>query len=62
MKFGICNETFQGWKLEDIFSYCARIGYDAVEVAPFTLAKYVTDISAAERLRIREQGALGRFP
>jgi sugar phosphate isomerase/epimerase len=54
MKFGICNETFQGWKLEDIFTYCARIGYDAVEVAPFTLAKYVTDISAAERLRIRE--------
>jgi len=57
MKFGICNETFQGWKLDDIFTYCARIGYDAVEVAPFTLAKYVTDIPAAERLRIRELAA-----
>jgi sugar phosphate isomerase/epimerase len=57
MKFGICNEIFKDWKIEDVFSYCARIGYDAVEVAPFTLAKYVTDIPAAERVRIREAAA-----
>jgi sugar phosphate isomerase/epimerase len=57
MKFGICNETFQGWKIDDVLTYCARIGYDAVEVAPFTLAKYVTDIPAAERTRIREAAA-----
>ncbi|HUR58420.1 MAG TPA: sugar phosphate isomerase/epimerase family protein [Opitutaceae bacterium] len=57
MKFGICNETFQNWKIDDIFSYCAKIGYDAVEVAPFTLAKYVTDIPPAERQRIRESAA-----
>ncbi len=57
MKFAICNETFQGWKIDDIFTYCARIGYDAVEVAPFTLAKHVTDISAAERARIRDAAA-----
>lgn len=57
MKFAICNEIFQGWKLDDIFTTCARIGYDAVEVAPFTLAPYVTDISAAERVRIRESAA-----
>ncbi len=57
MKFGICNETFQGWKIDDVFNYCGRIGYDAVEVAPFTLAKYVTDIPAAERTRIREAAA-----
>lgn len=57
MKFGICNETFQSWKIDDVFNYCARIGYDAVEVAPFTLAKYVTDISVAERTRIRDSAA-----
>jgi sugar phosphate isomerase/epimerase len=57
MKFGICNETFKDWKLEDIFGYCARIGYDAVEVAPYTLAKYVTDIPSTERTRIRESAA-----
>jgi sugar phosphate isomerase/epimerase len=57
MKFAICNETFQGWKIEDIFSFCARAGYDGVEIAPFTLAKFVTEISAAERLRIKEAAA-----
>ena len=57
MKFGICNEIFRDWKIEDIFAHCARLGYDAVEIAPFTLAKYVTDISAAERTRIRAAAA-----
>jgi sugar phosphate isomerase/epimerase len=57
MKFGICNETFQGWKIDDVFTTCARIGYDVVEVAPFTLAKYVTEIPAAERTRIRDSAA-----
>lgn len=57
MKFGICNEIFKDWKIDDVFTYCARIGYDAVEVAPFTLAKYVTDIPAAERARIRTAAA-----
>lgn len=57
MKFGICNEIFQGWKIDDVFTYAARIGYDAVEIAPFTLAKHVTEIPAAERTRIREAAA-----
>jgi sugar phosphate isomerase/epimerase len=57
MKFGICNEIFQGWKIDDTFRYCARLGYDAVEVAPFTLAPYVTAIPAVERRRIRESAA-----
>ena len=37
MKFGICNEIFQGWALPDTFACAARIGYDCVEIAPFTL-------------------------
>jgi len=57
MKFGICNETFQGWKIDDVIRTCARIGYDALEIAPFTLAKYVTDVPAAERARIRDAAA-----
>jgi len=54
MKFSICNEIFQGWKLEDIFRSAKSIGYDAVEIAPFTLAESVEQIGAEERLRIRE--------
>ena len=54
MKFGICNEIFQGWKLEDAMAFAKRAGYDGIEIAPFTLAKYVTDIPAVERTRIRD--------
>src|SRR5438445_2406398 len=57
MKFGICNEIFQGWALDDAFGYAARAGYDVIEIAPFTVAKAVTDISAAERLRIKDSAA-----
>ena len=54
MRFAICNEIFQGWKVEDGMSFARRAGYDAIEIAPFTLANYVTDISKKERQRIRE--------
>jgi sugar phosphate isomerase/epimerase len=40
MKFAICNEIFQGWKLEAIFEYAAKLGYNGVEIAPFTLAEF----------------------
>lgn len=53
MKFAICNEIFEGWVLDEIFMYAAQTGYDAVEIAPFTLAKYVTEISASQREEIR---------
>lgn len=57
MKFGICNEIFQGWKLDDAMAHAARVGYDAIEIAPFTIAKYVTDIPPAERQRIKSSAA-----
>ena len=42
MKFAICNEIFQGWKIEAVFEYAAKLGYDGVEIAPFTIADSVT--------------------
>src|SRR5215471_17778180 len=57
MKFAICNEIFKGWKLDDTLSYAKRLGYSAVEIAPFTLADLVTEISATERARIRDSAA-----
>jgi sugar phosphate isomerase/epimerase len=53
MKFAICNEIYQGWQLEDAFAHAAKTGFDAVEIAPFTLANAVTDLSAADRQKIR---------
>lgn len=37
MKFGICNETWQGWNFQETCAEIAAAGYDGVEVAPFTL-------------------------
>ncbi|HMP82684.1 MAG TPA: sugar phosphate isomerase/epimerase family protein [Verrucomicrobiota bacterium] len=54
MRFAICNEIYRDWKLEDVFAHAARLGYSGVEIAPFTLANAVTDLSAGERQRIRE--------
>lgn len=54
MKLAICNEMFENWKIEDVFTYTAELGYEAVEIAPFTLADSVRDISQAERARIRK--------
>ena len=52
MKISICNELFRGWPIEKVFEYAARLGYGGVELAPFTLAESVTDISMAERMKI----------
>ena len=57
MKFAICNEIFQGWTLEATFAHAAMLGYDAVEIAPFTMARHVTDISRAQRNEIRALAA-----
>ena len=57
MKFGICNEIFQGWTLDDTFAYAAKAGYDLVEIAPFTVAKSVTGISPTRRAEIRDLAA-----
>jgi sugar phosphate isomerase/epimerase len=53
MKIAICNELFQGWPIEKVFEYAAQLGYDGVEIAPFTLADSVTEISAKRRNTIR---------
>ena len=57
MRFAICNEIYQGWSLPDTFRHARAAGYDAVEVAPFTLAKSVGLIPPARRAEIRRQAA-----
>jgi len=57
VRFGICNEIFKDWKLADAMVFARRAGYDAIEIAPFTLASYVTDISKTARQQIRDDAA-----
>jgi sugar phosphate isomerase/epimerase len=54
VQFGICNEIFKDWKIEDAIAFAAKTGYDAIEIAPFTLANYVTDITPEQRRHIKQ--------
>ena len=55
MKLAICNETFQDWPFDKAFAFAAECGYTGLEIAPFTIANQVTDISAARRAEVRRQ-------
>jgi sugar phosphate isomerase/epimerase len=57
MKLAICNEIFQGWSIDAVLEYCAKLGYDGVEIAPFTLAKTAGEITPDARRRLRETAA-----
>jgi len=56
MKFGICSEIFKDWNdYGRTIDYVKEVGYDGLEVAPFTLAEYVTDIPSSVREDIRKR-------
>jgi len=53
VKFGICSEIFKDWNdIERTCDYVKSVGYDGLEVAPFTFAPFVGDIPAATREQI----------
>ncbi|MBX9679680.1 MAG: sugar phosphate isomerase/epimerase [Gemmataceae bacterium] len=53
MRFAICNETFEGWDHAKVCETAAEVGYTGLEIAPFTLAPRITDVSAEQRKQIR---------
>ncbi len=46
MKFGICNEMFKDSEWKEIVDYVAKVGYEGIEIAPFTFTEDVKEISA----------------
>ncbi|MGE5507614.1 MAG: sugar phosphate isomerase/epimerase family protein [Chitinophagales bacterium] len=57
MKFAICNELFEGWKPRRVVQSVAGLGYDGLEVAPFTLGETVDEITPAQRREFRAMAA-----
>jgi sugar phosphate isomerase/epimerase len=53
IKLGICNELFEGWELNRVCRVIKELGYDGVEIAPFTLAPLITDVSPARRHELK---------
>lgn len=53
MKFAICQELFEDWSWERQCQFIAETGYEGIEVAPFTLAPRITDVSLDRRRELR---------
>ena len=53
MRIALCNEVLAGMALERQCEVAARLGYDGLEIAPFTLSDAPENISTAEAARIR---------
>lgn len=53
MKLSLCNEVLGALPFEDQCELAARLGYDGLEIAPFTLAEAPERIAAAEARRLR---------
>jgi sugar phosphate isomerase/epimerase len=55
MRYAICNETFEGWEHGRICRLIAGLGYQGLELAPFTLAPRITEVSSDWRRLLRRQ-------
>src|SRR5712672_2222894 len=53
MRIALCNEVLAGMPLQQQCEYAARLGYDGLEIAPFTLSASPEKISTANAARIR---------
>jgi D-psicose/D-tagatose/L-ribulose 3-epimerase len=53
MRIALCNEVFGGMPLQRQCEYAAALGYDGLEIAPFTLSHSPEKISAADAAKIR---------
>lgn len=53
LRFAICNETFGGWDHARVCDFVAATGYAGLEIAPFTLAARITDVTAEQRRELR---------
>lgn len=54
-RYAICNETYQDWPHERVCEAAAKTGYTGLELAPFTFASRITDVSDKQRAEIRRQ-------
>src|SRR5579884_3050626 len=58
----ICNEVYETRPLREVCASIRQIGYDGIEIAPFTLAERPSDITLAQRREYRrtiESAGLG---
>ena len=54
IKLGICNELFEGWDFAEVCRTVKSVGYDGLEIAPFTLAATINDLTKERRRELRK--------
>ena len=54
MNLSICNEMFEGWDWPRVCDFVKSVGYDGIEIAPFTFAERAELITAEQRKTIRQ--------
>ena len=55
MKFAICQELFEDWPWEKQCQFAKSLGYTGMELAPFTLAGRISEVSAEQRSMLKQQ-------
>jgi sugar phosphate isomerase/epimerase len=53
IKLGICNVLFEGWDFARTCRAVKEIGYDGLEIAPFTLAPRIDALSSERRRELK---------
>jgi sugar phosphate isomerase/epimerase len=53
IRLGICNELFEDWEFSQVCWTVKGLGYEGLEIAPFTLASRITDLTADRRRELR---------
>ena len=52
-RYSICSEVFEKWDFAELCRVARKLGYQGLEIAPFTLAESVEEISRARRAELR---------
>ena len=53
VRYAICNEIFEPWPWERVCDYVRGLGYEGLEVAPFTLADSADQVTPQRRTELR---------
>ncbi|MGE5549583.1 MAG: sugar phosphate isomerase/epimerase family protein [Bacteroidota bacterium] len=53
MKFALCNEIFADWDFAAAAAFAAGLGYEGLEIAPYTLAETVHELTPARRRELK---------
>jgi sugar phosphate isomerase/epimerase len=53
VKIGLCHEICSDWPIQNVFAYAAALGCHGVEIAPWTLAGSLAELTPERRREIR---------